>query len=282
MIPFRMTQQPSSEPLTLAEVRLHLRQYQDGDTPGYTPSAGGDTPSFAEDYPDDSWVRSKISAAREFCEEFLGFPLTDGVYVEGYDGFNSACDRRWRSPASRRTDDAFYGSRGEGYGLSPRGYSGFYGNGPWGVWGSRYLVPSQPRIALQFFVDEIVSVSYVDATNTLQSVSPASYDFDAFNRDLYFNFGNDTPGSTPAGATPAGGLPTLSDRPNPVRVEFRGEYGAADSPSTPVPEIVKAAMLLMIGEWYENRALTIDGRSTQIVQGVEYALQPLRMRLGVA
>jgi uncharacterized phiE125 gp8 family phage protein len=69
---------PTQEPLTLEEVRVHLRQHGD---------SFGDSPGYIEPYDDDSWVSAKITAARQWAEDFLGFPLTDAVYVESLDAF---------------------------------------------------------------------------------------------------------------------------------------------------------------------------------------------------
>jgi len=65
---------PTAEPLTLLEARIHLRQDFDGDSP--MPPA-----------PDDSWLSDKITAAREFAEDFIGVPLTDATYLWRADAF---------------------------------------------------------------------------------------------------------------------------------------------------------------------------------------------------
>jgi uncharacterized phiE125 gp8 family phage protein len=72
---------PTAEPLTLQEVRVHLRQAVDD------PSA---LENFDLDSGDDSWVSAKITAARELAEDFLGYPLTDALYVQTAAAFGSS------------------------------------------------------------------------------------------------------------------------------------------------------------------------------------------------
>ena len=53
--------------------------------------------------------------------------------------------------------------------------------------------------------------------------------------------------------------PTLrDDLVDAVQIEFTAGYGDA---ATDVPQIIRNAMLLMIGHWYENRESTIAGMS---------------------
>jgi uncharacterized phiE125 gp8 family phage protein len=70
---------PTEEPLSVDEVRVHLRL---GDI--------DDADSLSDD--DTAWIESKIKAAREYVEDFVGFPLTDGVYGYALDAFDDILD----------------------------------------------------------------------------------------------------------------------------------------------------------------------------------------------
>ena len=227
---FDLVVQPTAEPLTLLDARIHLHQGADGDSP--LGPQEGDSPVLFDFTPDDSWVLGAIRSARESCELYLGFPLTNGVYRLAFPDFTG------------RTPEEIARCR----------YSASY----WPFAQPQYLTLPSGFVSLE-------GIEYLDATNTLVTLAPSGYDFDPVSRIVF----NDAP------------WPALSSRPLAVRILARGAYGI-DSPGLPVPESVKQAMKLMIGEWYENRELSIDGRVAEITLGIEYLLRPLRTRLGMA
>lgn len=70
---------PTAEPLTLEEVRVHLRLENVAVSPA--------PPAMNNE--ELAWCTAKITAARQWAEDFLGFPLTDATYVEGFDEFEA-------------------------------------------------------------------------------------------------------------------------------------------------------------------------------------------------
>lgn len=83
-------------------------------------------------------------------------------------------------------------------------------------------------------VQSLVSVKYLDAAGTEQTLAPSAYTLDAV--------------AAPGWVLPAAGTdwPAAGDYANAVRVRFVAGFGAASS----VPAAVKAWMLLHIAEWY--------------------------------
>lgn len=200
--------QPIAEPISLQEARVHLRQMADGDSP-------------QEEIPDDSWVVDKITAAREYCEAFLGYPLTDASYLVRADCFGTAL----RLP-----------------------------NG----------------------VESVADVQYLDESGSLTSLDPSIYFFDDIAPQILL--------------MPGASWPAVSALPGSVRVTVGGQYGMNDeSPpvNRSVPQMVRHAMLLLIGHWYENRegvTLPLSGKleGFELPLGVEALLRPHRTRLGMA
>ena len=74
-----------------------------------------------------------------------------------------------------------------------------------------------------------------------------------------------------------GELPTLADRINAVAVQYTVGYGAA---STAVPDGIKQAVLLTIGNWYENRQTVITGRTaTELPLSSQYLLNQYKIQV---
>lgn len=63
---------------------------------------------------------------------------------------------------------------------------------------------------------------------------------------------------------------------NPITVRFVAGYGDAGSD---VPQAIRQAMLLMIGEWYENRENAGEARLQQISLSAEALLWPYRREI---
>ena len=222
---FEAVYPPSAEPLTVKEVRIHLRQAGDGDSP-----QPGDSPAMFEELPDTSWIKSKITTARESCEAFLGFPLTDALYLLTFADFTGRTAEQIRQ-------NRFYpvAANEQNFLKLPQGFV------------------------------ELEAISFLDVNNISRVLPSSTYDFDPVTGLVF----------------PDSAWPILSSRPQAVRLLARGAYGV-DSPPRPVPQAIKHAMLLMIGEWNYNREQTIEGRVAETPLGVEYLLRPLRTRLGMA
>lgn len=111
-------------------------------------------------------------------------------------------------------------------------------------------------------LQSIVSIKYDDPAGAEQTVSPDDYVVDLI--------------SEPAWVLPVTGAtwPDTYDTVNAVRVRFTAGYGVASA----VPAPIKSAMLLMLGDLYENRQETIIGTiSSQLPRGVDALLSPYRV-----
>ena len=108
---------------------------------------------------------------------------------------------------------------------------------------------------------EIVSIVYDDAAGSEQTVDAASYvvDYDS------------SPGSV--SLLPALTWPTVLVAENSVRIRFRAGYLVDESPADgDVPSAIKAAILLIIGNFFENRETVSQG----VVMEIKIAEQLLR------
>lgn len=120
------------------------------------------------------------------------------------------------------------------------------------------------------------SVRYFDAENVLQTVDPSSYyTTDEQVPELRF--------------TASFVTPTVYDRPDAVRVQYRAGYPDAGSPeggsqadaAANVPSDLKAAILLIVGDLYENREAAILGTIHEINPTVEHLVSPYRIHLSL-
>lgn len=89
-------------------------------------------------------------------------------------------------------------------------------------------------------LQSITSVKYYDVDNVEQTWTSTNYDVDIISEPGYFKIVS----------TGTSGWPTTYDRPNAVTIRYVCGYGAA---STNVPEIVRAAIKLLISHFFENR-----------------------------
>ena len=74
-----------------------------------------------------------------------------------------------------------------------------------------------------------------------------------------------------------GTLPNLSDRINAVHVKYTVGFGTT---SADVPDGIKQAVLLTIGNWYENRQSVISGRTaTELPLSSQYLLDQYKIQV---
>lgn len=102
--------------------------------------------------------------------------------------------------------------------------------------------PQSGPLNLSFYpVQSLTSITYTDTDGATQTWSNTLYDLD---KNGPYQFG-------PARIAPAYSetYPTTRDEINAVTVTYVAGYGAA----TAVPDVVKAAMRLLIADMYENR-----------------------------
>jgi len=107
-------------------------------------------------------------------------------------------------------------------------------------------------------VQSITSITYKDADGVDQTLVASDYDADLFSRQPIIR--------------PADKWPDTADQLNAVKVEYVVGYGDADA----VPGGIKAALLLMVGDAYENREGQIAGETISENKAVSRLLWPHR------
>jgi len=129
-------------------------------------------------------------------------------------------------------------------------------------------VPVSNEMSLQTHpVNSVSSVTYEDSDGATQTVDPADYYVDNFARPARLVFKKNTP---------------IQD----VTVSFTAGYTDLSSPNYyPCPSGIKSAILLMVGNLYENREAVSDN-STQLKpyerpMSYLYLLTPYRIKMGL-
>jgi uncharacterized phiE125 gp8 family phage protein len=123
---------------------------------------------------------------------------------------------------------------------------------------------SKSQISLQTWpVGNIASVTYQDGEGTVVTVDPDTYTVDNFQRPARLVFKIDPPAYDTTVAFTAGY--TDNESPNPY----------------PCPAGVKAAILLMLGNLYENRESVTSVQSYERPQSATYLLTPHRVNMGL-
>lgn len=98
--------------------------------------------------------------------------------------------------------------------------------------------PTESPYAIEIWkwpVSGITSVKYTDSDGNTQTVDSADYTTDTYSRVTRI--------------TPDDSWPTAKDIPNAVQVRFTTGFANPES----IPEDLKLAMKLIIGDWYDNR-----------------------------
>lgn len=195
MINFRSLKRisgPTVEPITLAETKHHLRV--DIDT-------------------DDSYIASLISAAREYCEDYLDRTLTH---------------TQWQMKM-----DSFPGEIG---------------------------IPRPPMVASG--TATAVSVTFVE--NSLGGTAVLSASEYRVDRD-----------ATPGAIRPlyGGSWPSHLSDENSVTVTWWGGYGPTESD---VPRVIRHAMLMLVGTWYERRQAVDSVTASELPIGAKALLDSAR------
>ena len=114
-------------------------------------------------------------------------------------------------------------------------------------------------------VDSITHVKYYDSDDTQQTLASSNYILGHYSQPARI------------GIAVGGELPNLSKRINAVEVKYTVGYGTA---STDVPEGIRQAVLLTIGNWYENRQTVITGRTaTELPLSSQYLLEQYKIQV---
>jgi uncharacterized phiE125 gp8 family phage protein len=108
-------------------------------------------------------------------------------------------------------------------------------------------------------------VKYYDTNDTLQTLASSNYILDNISQPARIGISVD------------GTLPNLADRINAVEVKYTVGYGEL---SSDVPEGIKSAVLITIGNWYENRQSVITGRTaTELPLSSQYLLDQYKIQV---
>ena len=114
-------------------------------------------------------------------------------------------------------------------------------------------------------VDSITHIKYYDSDDSLQTLSSSNYILDGASKPARIGIAVD------------GELPNLSDRINAVEVKYTVGYGTA---STDVPEGIRQAVLLTIGNFYQNRESVVTGTiATELPLSSQYLLEQYKIQV---
>ena len=113
-------------------------------------------------------------------------------------------------------------------------------------------------------VSSITHIKYFDSDNSEQTLATSVWISDI----------NQQPARI--GLKPNQSFPSLADRINAVNCKYVVGYGSAASD---VPEGIREAVLLTIGNWYENRQEVITGRTaTELSKSAQYLLEQFKVQ----
>lgn len=108
-------------------------------------------------------------------------------------------------------------------------------------------------------MSSVTSIVYLDSDGSSQALSTGDYNYEVVE---------ETARVFPARSTSWPATYSYEDSRNNVRVRFVSGYGGADS----VPEAIKQAIFLTIGDLYENRENIVIGRYVAKIPGTAEAL----------
>ena len=112
-------------------------------------------------------------------------------------------------------------------------------------------------------VSSVTHIKYYDENDSLQTWSSSNYIVDTSLEPCRIARAVDVD------------FPSLSDRINAVEVKYTVGYGAA---STNVPEAIRTAVILTVGNWYQNRQSVVTGTiATELPLSSQYLLDQYKM-----
>lgn len=120
---------------------------------------------------------------------------------------------------------------------------------------------------------EVLGVFYLDSNGVEQTFDAASYTVDDASEPARIVLGS------------TGSWPTIQEAANAVRIRFRAGYlDQGVSPAVDnVPGSIKAAILIMVGDLYQNRESSVIGQTvTKIPWSAEALLRRHRIYLSLA
>ena len=113
-------------------------------------------------------------------------------------------------------------------------------------------------------VSSTTHIKYYDSDNTIQTLATSVY-----LTDLTHN-------PARVGLKPNQSFPSIANRISAVECKYTVGYGSAASD---VPTAIKQALLLTIGNWYENRQEVVVGRTaTELPKSAQYLLEQYKVQ----
>ena len=114
-------------------------------------------------------------------------------------------------------------------------------------------------------VSAVAHVKYYDSDNSLQTLSATIYDTQLQYEPSQIQLANDK------------SFPEITKRNDAVVARYTVGYGSAASD---VPEIIKQAILLTIGNFYQNRNSVVIGRiATELPMNVKWLLDTYKVQI---
>lgn len=114
-------------------------------------------------------------------------------------------------------------------------------------------------------VSSITHIKYYDSNDSLQTLAGTVYLLDEVSQPARI------------GLKPNQSFPNLADRINAIEVKYTVGYGET---SSDVPEGIRQAVLITIGNWYENRQSVVTGTiATQLPLSSQYLLNQYKVQV---
>jgi len=113
-------------------------------------------------------------------------------------------------------------------------------------------------------VSSVDEITYYDSDNSLETLATSVYLTDVNHQPARI------------GLKPNQSFPSLADRISAVIVEYTVGYGSS---AANVPEGIKEAVLLTVGNLYENRQEVVVGRiATELPKSAQYLLEQFKVQ----
>jgi uncharacterized phiE125 gp8 family phage protein len=114
----------------------------------------------------------------------------------------------------------------------------------------------------------VTSIKYDDVNNAEQTLASSNYQVDSSSLPGRIRY------------TGSATLPAVYDKPNCIRIRYVAGHGASsatDGGQSAVPEPVKAAVLLRLGELYEVRTESVGGMMSPVSLSVQRLISAYRI-----
>ena len=113
-------------------------------------------------------------------------------------------------------------------------------------------------------VTTVTHIKYYDSDNTQQTLAASVYEVDNAHQPARI------------GLKPAQSFPAIADRLNAVECKYKVGYGTAASD---VPQGIRQAVLLTLGNWYANRQNVVVGHQVnELPKSAQYLLEQFKVQ----